>query len=167
MGTSLVTARPTTRVRPSCKSMDWSPDVESSLNTSGKYRQSPARARASALRTACALASVSAYSRAGSLSATIPAPACTITRSRNTSAERVPPQRVVGGLGRAPRARAGDRTHRHLAAFDPDQHLGRAADEREVVEPEIEEVGCRVERAEAAVQAQRVHGARRFLAARQ
>src|SRR5262249_44042911 len=37
MGTSLVTARPTTRVRPSARSIAWSPEVLSSLNTVEKY----------------------------------------------------------------------------------------------------------------------------------
>src|SRR5713101_272754 len=37
MGTSLVTARPTTRMRPGARSIDWSPEVLSSLNTVGKY----------------------------------------------------------------------------------------------------------------------------------
>src|SRR5207247_3705353 len=36
-GTSLVTARPTTSVRPACRSMAWSPVVLSSLNTSAEY----------------------------------------------------------------------------------------------------------------------------------
>src|SRR5512143_66051 len=37
MGTSLVTARPTTSVRPGASSIDWSPEVLSSLNTVRKY----------------------------------------------------------------------------------------------------------------------------------
>src|SRR5205814_3556021 len=37
MGTSLVTARPTTTVRPGCRSMDCSPVVLSSLNTTAQY----------------------------------------------------------------------------------------------------------------------------------
>src|SRR5205823_6157498 len=37
MGMSLVTARPTTMVRPGCRSMDCSPVVLSSLNTGAKY----------------------------------------------------------------------------------------------------------------------------------
>src|SRR5213592_439065 len=76
MGTSLVTARPTTIVRSGCRSIDCSPVVLSSLNTSGKYRrrdadQSRAFARARARSTAWALASVSSNSRAGSESATL------------------------------------------------------------------------------------------------
>src|SRR5690349_15170106 len=37
MGTSLVTARPTTSARPGCSSIDWSPVVLSSLNTGAEY----------------------------------------------------------------------------------------------------------------------------------
>src|SRR5258708_28788761 len=37
MGTSLVTARPTTSARPDCSSIDWSPVVLSSLNTGAEY----------------------------------------------------------------------------------------------------------------------------------
>src|SRR5262245_57490035 len=37
MGTSLVTARATTRVRPSARPIAWSPEVLSSLNTVEKY----------------------------------------------------------------------------------------------------------------------------------
>src|SRR5438309_343967 len=41
MGMSLVTARPTTMVRPGCKSIDCSPVVLSSLNTGGEYTSVP------------------------------------------------------------------------------------------------------------------------------
>src|SRR6266496_5110206 len=41
MGMSLVTARPTTRVRPCCRSIDCSPEVESSLNIGREYTSVP------------------------------------------------------------------------------------------------------------------------------
>src|SRR5207302_7972898 len=46
-------------------------------------------------------------------------------------------------------------------------HLGRAPDEGEVVECEVEQVGGRVQRPQIAIQQERVDRARRVLAARQ
>ena len=70
-------------------------------------------------------------------------------------------------LFRRPAARPGarDGAHRHLPLLHPYQHLGRAPDQREVVEREIEEVGRRVQRPQVAIQQERVDRARRVLAA--
>ena len=73
---------------------------------------------------------------------------------------------VLLGVGPAG-ARPGDRPERHVLTLDPHQHLGRAAHEGEVVQPQIIEVRGGVERAQVAVQQQRVHGPRGLLAARQ
>ncbi len=64
-------------------------------------------------------------------------------------------RRVALGRG-APRPGAGDGPDRHLAAVDPHQHFGRAADQREIVELQIEEIGRGVHRPHAPVQVQRV-----------
>ena len=57
--------------------------------------------------------------------------------------------------GGAAFARAGNRTHRHRVAFEPDKNLRRGADDMEVLEIEIEHVRRRIQRAQRTVERQR------------
>src|SRR2546427_9966391 len=69
--------------------------------------------------------------------------------------------------GAAAWAGAGDGPDGHLAPLDANQHFGRAAHQREIVEREVEEVGSGIQGAEVTVQEQGVDGAAHLLAARQ
>ena len=76
-------------------------------------------------------------------------------RSLGSAAELGRERRVLLRMGAA-RARAGDRPQRHLAVFYPDQDLGRAPDDVDVVAMEVVEVRCGIEGAKVPVGEKRV-----------
>ena len=66
-------------------------------------------------------------------------------------------QVLLGGGAARPGAR--DRPQRHLPLLDPNQDLGRAADDPDLVAVQVVEIGCRVERSEVAIGQEGIWGA--------
>ena len=83
------------------------------------------------------------------------------------SLSRASAERLVLGVGRPARRRAGDRADGHLAVAHAHQNFGARADEREAAEVEMEQERRRVEAPQRAIERERRQRERRGEALRQ